>query len=238
MGLFSKKTTNPLADAHPTTAITDVHLPDDFNIWYKDNTSNVTVYIGQHEEKSHFMIGEYPKSWFGPVVLCNGLTIDDPVVLRMEHTNPNLSEATVELFNSPPSEGQAPSMEKIRYRMKGTHDRYWFAAQIGIQVEKFEWRRSSGEETKALEGFGDCWKLARIGPIRSGENLHEDFEDHEYGKTSDGKEIVAVTAFRKGLRTIGRIQFINSAGLGQQWKIMVLMSHLIIYDTTVCVSLM
>jgi hypothetical protein len=127
--------------------------------------------------------------------------------------------------------------EPFRRYTSLTHETWDFVCPIGYdgeerQVEKFEWRRSHGDETASLRDGKSTrgWKLIRL---HSESNVVSP-DSKVSGHSSDGKEIVALwtddslTWFRgveKGV--VGKFAFIGSGadgGLGEQWKLFVVVS--------------
>lgn len=133
---------------------------------------------------------------------------------------------------------------------------WWFALPVGPngEMERFEWRRSRGDEVKKLGGSWRGWKLVRtrnvgsdhLKPIDSKDVDHVSLpgysSDEEQAKSQngdvagDGSEIVAVWA-KKGtwtsLHDLGELAFLNSGAtgeLGQRWAVMALMSSLSIWQ--------
>ena len=100
-------------------------------------------------------------------------------------------------------------------------------------MEKFEWRRSHGDETASLRDGKSThgWKLIRLHSSKESNVVISDSK--VLGHSSDGKEIVAVwtddslTWFRgdeKGV--VGKFEFTGSGagGLGEQWKLFAVVS--------------
>jgi hypothetical protein len=130
--------------------------------------------------------------------------------------------------------------EPLRKHTSLTHETWDFVCPIDSdgkrQVEKFEWRRSHGDETASLRDGKSTygWKLIRLHSNNESEFLSSDSQVS--GHSSDGKEIVAVwtddslTWFRgyeKGV--VGKFEFIGSGadgGLGEQWKLFAVVSAL------------
>ena len=129
--------------------------------------------------------------------------------------------------------------EPFRKHTSLTHETWDFVCPIGSgkerQVEKFEWRRSHGDETASLRDGKSTygWKLIRL---HSNESNAASSDGQVSGHSSDGKEVVAVwtddslTWFRgdeKGV--VGKFEFIGSGvdgGLGEQWQLFAVVSAL------------
>ena len=233
MGLFSKSK-NTVFVPQKNAPITDLAVSDELNVWYKETWSKVTAWVGQYEDKHNNTpeyMAVYPKGWFGPFTLYNAPTAESGVLAHVK-INGWMTEASVEYTEQTPDGNQTPCREIVKYKMHRLSERFSFTAQVGHQVEKFEWRRSSGDEVKAMQGFNERWKLVRMGPQRGGDGDAEK-DSGDYGKASDGNDIVAVTAFRKGMRRLGKLKLMGageSGELGHQFKAMVVISHLVMYQ--------
>jgi hypothetical protein len=147
-------------------------------------------------------------------------------------TIPATSTATA----SPSDSGEIK--EPLRKHTSLTHETWDFVCPIGSdgerQVEKFEWRRSHGDETASLRDGKSTygWKLIRL----HSESNVVSLDNKPSGHSSDGKEIVAawtddsLTWFRgveKGV--VGKFAFTGSGadgGLGEQWKLFAVVSAL------------
>jgi hypothetical protein len=130
--------------------------------------------------------------------------------------------------------------EPLRKHMSLTHETWNFVCSIDSdgerQVEKFEWRRSHGDEIASLRDGKSTygWKLIRLHSNSESDLVSS--ESQVSGHSSDGKEIVAVwtddslTWFRgdeKGV--VGKFEFIGSGadgGLGEQWTLFAVVSAL------------
>jgi hypothetical protein len=130
--------------------------------------------------------------------------------------------------------------EPLRKHTSLTHETWDFVCPIdsdgGRQVEKFEWRRSHGDETASLRDGKSTygWKLIRL--HSNNESNVVSSESQVSGHSSDGREIVAIwtddslTWFRgdeKGV--VGKFEFIGSGAdgrLGVQWKLFAVVSAL------------
>ncbi|KAJ5607596.1 hypothetical protein N7537_004215 [Penicillium hordei] len=99
----------------------------------------------------------------------------------------------------------------------------------GTTPEKFEWRKSHGNEIKELVGFSYGWKLVRLtGPVK---NVAGSRKDRDRGYTSDGLEIVALIAHNASWSMTKGFRFaFMGAGLtgtmGENWEIVVVTSAL------------
>ena len=149
---------------------------------------------------------------------------------------------TIPVTSSPTASSSASSeiKEPFRNHTSLTHETWDFVCPVGSngerQVEKFEWRRSHGDETASLRDGKSTygWKLIRL--HSNNESNLVSSESKVPGHSSDGKEIVAVwtddalTWFRgeeKGV--VGKFEFTGSGagcGLGEQWNMFAVVSAL------------
>lgn len=131
-------------------------------------------------------------------------------------------------------------VEPLRKHTSLTHETWDFVCPIESDaerhVEKFEWRRSHGDETASLRAGKSTygWKLIRL--HSSNESNIVSSDSNVPGHSSDGKEVVAVwtddslTWFRgdeKGV--VGKFEFLGSGvdgGLGEQWNLFAVVSAL------------
>lgn len=142
------------------------------------------------------------------------------------------------------SQGDGEISEPFRRHVSLKHETWDFVIAVvsGNEryVEKFEWRRSHGDETASLRDGKSTygWKLVRLQSGDSTSN-HSGDDSRVLGESSDGKEVVAVwtddtqTWFRKADKgVVARLEFTGSGalggdgGLGEKWKLFVAMSAL------------
>lgn len=116
--------------------------------------------------------------------------------------------------------------------LKNISPTYTFETSVGPKGttrERFEWRKSHGNEIKELAGHSYGWKLVRLaGPVNS---LGGSRKERDHGYTSDGLEVVALIAHNASWSmTKGfRFAFIGSGltgTMGQNWEILVVTSAL------------
>jgi hypothetical protein len=106
-----------------------------------------------------------------------------------------------------------------------------FEAPVGQNAhsERFEWRKTSGEEVKELNADRGGWKLVRMAdgsPIQG---------ERPEGLTSDGFEIVAVAAFNvtKSLTKGMKFAFVGrgtTGEFGETWEAIVVLTFLQLYE--------
>ncbi|PKS08065.1 hypothetical protein jhhlp_006677 [Lomentospora prolificans] len=110
----------------------------------------------------------------------------------------------------------------------------------GRRLERFEWRRSHGQEVKSVGQSSWGWKLVRLGAGGAEADDQVNYDDEgpltRNGLTSDGKEVVAVWADSnswKSISKVGELQFLSSGAsgeLGIRWSLMALMSCLCMWQ--------
>ncbi|KAJ5529274.1 hypothetical protein N7527_002667 [Penicillium freii] len=99
----------------------------------------------------------------------------------------------------------------------------------GTTRERFEWRKSHGNEIRELVGFSYGWKLVRLtGPVN---NVAGSRKERARGYTSDGLEIVALIAHNASWSMTKGFRFaFMGAGLtgtmGENWEVVVVTSAL------------
>lgn len=150
--------------------------------------------------------------------------------------------ATSQSSNYSQSEGEIS--EPFRRHTSLKHETWDFVIAVvsGNEQypEKFEWRRSHGDEIASLRDGKSTygWKLVRLQSGNPTGNLTKG-DSRVLGESSDGKEVVAVwtddtqTWFRKAEKgVVGKLEFTGSGalsgdgGLGDKWKLFVAMSAL------------
>ncbi|KAJ5824751.1 hypothetical protein N7447_007091 [Penicillium robsamsonii] len=98
----------------------------------------------------------------------------------------------------------------------------------GTTPEKFEWRKSQGNEIKELAGLSYGWKLVRLTPPVN-RSVGGSRKERDHGHTSDGLEVVAIIAHNASWSmTKGfRFAFLGSGltgTMGENWEIVVVTS--------------
>lgn len=99
----------------------------------------------------------------------------------------------------------------------------------GTTPERFEWRKSHGNEIKELAGHSYGWKLVRLtGPVNS---VGGSRKERDRGYTSDGLEIVALIAHNASWSMTKGFRFAFMGGgltgaMGEDWEIVVVTSAL------------
>ena len=99
--------------------------------------------------------------------------------------------------------------------------------------ERFEWRKSRGNEVKQLDKINSGWKLVRIHSEADGVGGTRRARDA--GASSDGKELVAVFAEVSGWSTskVVKFKFLGSGATGEmgaRWSLMAVMTALRVWD--------
>jgi hypothetical protein len=185
-------------------------------------------------------------AWSGKIgiSLHTGATVEtDPIAgSASESAWRNDTTVTIPISTAPTTSPSTSSeiKEPLRKHTSLTHETWDFVCPIDSdgerEVEKFEWRRSHGDETASLRDGKSTygWKLIRLHSNNESDLVSS--ESQVSGHSSDGKEIVAVwtddslTWFRgdeKGV--VGKFEFLGSGaddGLGEQWKLFAVVSAL------------
>ncbi|KAK7977645.1 hypothetical protein PG996_003699 [Apiospora saccharicola] len=100
--------------------------------------------------------------------------------------------------------------------------------------ERFEWRKSRGNEVKQLDKINSGWKLVRIHSEADGVGGTRRARDA--GASSDGKEVVAVFAEVSGWSTsseVVKFRFLGSGATGEmgpRWSLMAVVTALRVWD--------
>jgi hypothetical protein len=188
-------------------------------------------------------------SWSGKFTLdlYPGSTTDSSSIANSTSGSLRKNEAviTIPISNqSYDSQSENEISEPFRRHTSLKHETWDFVIAVVSDneryVEKFEWRRSHGDETALLRDGKSTygWKLVRLQSGNSTGNLTKG-DSRVLGESSDGKEVVAVwtddtqTWFRKAEKgVVGKLEFTGSGalsgdgGLGNRWKLFVAMSAL------------
>lgn len=182
-------------------------------------------------------------SWSGKftIDLHSGPTADGASVASSASGSSAQKKAVITIPQSDSQTGGEIS-EPFRRHASLKHETWDFVVAIVTgnerHAERFEWRRSHGDETASLRGGKSTygWKLIRL---QSGASVGADLQEDSrvLGESSDGKEVVAVwsddtqTWFRGAeKRVVGKFEFIGSGavtgdgGLGEEWKLFAALS--------------
>lgn len=226
-------------------------LPNSFNVYRAPKSSSwsktKTYHLGT--STSPLYTGKETVSWTGKftITLHTGSTTDGACIASSTSGGISQNKAVITIPASHASDagkGEGEVNEPFRRHVSLKHETWDFVLAITSgnerHAEKFEWRRSHGDETASLRDGKSTygWKLVRL---HSGESISADTRDDSrvQGESSDGKEVVAVwtddtqTWFRgaeKGF--VGKFEFTGSgaasdgSGLGEQWKLFAALSAL------------
>lgn len=224
-------------------------LPDRFHVFRPAKSSSWSktkiYHLGSPDVQPLFTCNE-AVSWTGKnsTDLYTEAADDGTPVASIASGSMHKNNATITIAASSPSGNDESKeiSEPFRRHVSLTHETWEFVASLRsgseLYAEKFEWRRSSGDELASLRSgkktYG--WKLVRLHTTEAA-NPDVSSERREVGESSDGKEIVAVwsddtqTWFRgdeKGV--VGKFEFLGSgrggSGLGDQWRFFAAMSAL------------
>lgn len=210
-----------------------VKFPPALNGYYQWKLST-TFHLGPTAEEKLFAVSTHTTVFSNKpsVVLHDGPTNKHPVMAtalgdRWGRTRP----ITLTL---PPRPGGPHTTDIVESLIPSSSmSPVWsFEASIGPKGttrERFEWRKSHGNEIKELAGHSTGWKLVRL--AASGNNPGGSRKERDFGYTSDGLEVVAIIAHNaswsmtKGLR----FTFLGSGltgTMGEAWEILVITSSL------------
>lgn len=184
-------------------------------------------------------------SWSGKFTLdlYSGSTADDSSIANSTSGSLRKNEAVITIsetsqFDHYDSQSEGEISEPFRRHVSLKHETWDFVIAVVTgnerYPEKFEWRRSHGDETASLRDGKSTygWKLVRL---HSGDSTinHVRDDSRALGESSDGKEVVAVwtddtqTWFRKAEKgVVAKLEFIGSGasngecGLGDRWKLL------------------
>ncbi|KAH7016716.1 hypothetical protein EDB80DRAFT_703375 [Ilyonectria destructans] len=211
-------------------------LPLGFNIYHKGWMSK-TYPLGEHEDQIRLTVTLHGQ--FGHkkpfIVLHDGNDPDGPVLGTVTKESLLNAHTTITVPGRPGSAFN-PLSEHLKCNMALKQFTFTFAFDVGIgkdtRRERFEWRPSRGEEVKVLDKWAWGWKLVRLG---AGEGGGGSRSERGTGKTSDGKDIVAVWAENSTwtMSKCGKFHFIGAGStgeLGEEWAFMAVMSALRLWD--------
>ncbi|KAK4443460.1 hypothetical protein QBC34DRAFT_443317 [Podospora aff. communis PSN243] len=203
-------------------------LPRTYTVALKKSWTKLTAILTDPHSGFSFA-ADWPEGYWSKLILYNGPTKEYAPLATAKPTGTMRKDFAITLPSISPHEPERTEIFRhgSSFSFKET---YWFGFQVGYNAEKFEWRRSSGEEVWDAPGGGRFgWKLVRIGNGAGGEG---------YGITSDGMEVVAVWA-DYGLMSfskIGTFEFRGSGAtgeLGNMWSVMAIMSCLCVWQDQV-----
>ncbi|KAI1105007.1 hypothetical protein F4804DRAFT_341382 [Jackrogersella minutella] len=195
----------------------------------------------------HYMLGEHQAAPLYAVELHSGWSGQPDIVL---HSGPDGGRAplaaversawgTSALVTLPPLVPRQAQRAQEKMEASGGfgHPAFTFSVETGpaARREVFEWRHSSGNAVKALNGRGSGWKLVRLATDAPSGIAGEGGAFVTGGATAgDGKEVVAVWCWASGSLTKKlKFQFLGSGVngvLGERWSIMAVMTALRIWD--------
>ncbi|KAH6844738.1 hypothetical protein B0I37DRAFT_378167 [Chaetomium sp. MPI-CAGE-AT-0009] len=201
---------------HLPPQLTHTGLPQRIAAAYEKSWTRITVLLSDATTPSSPAYAiTLDQGWYGAMTLHTGPRREDPALSEVQPAGRMRQDFSIGLPALGEGQGQGQRAEVLRYVVGWKKEMYWFAMQVGGagQVERFEWRRSHGQEVKKVEGGrGD-------------------------GLTSDGKEVVAVWADpgTLSLSKLGQFEFRGSGAtgeLGLLWSIMAVMSCMCIWQKT------
>ncbi|KAI1768410.1 hypothetical protein GGR53DRAFT_532333 [Hypoxylon sp. FL1150] len=204
-----------------------------------------TVINGATNEKSRTML-----------TLHDGPNEDSPVIARIPKTKtwsstPDSLAERIKIVISIPSYGsteQNPTtvfMGRVLTHIQW-HFHFAFKMRIGrpghFHTEKFEWRRSKGDEVRNIHPHARGYKLVRVGREGPGGGSGGERHTRPRGESSDGKEVVAVwgtTGHMPHILPTTRRPFTfyfcgsgNTGELGEEWRTTAIVTALKLYSIT------
>ncbi|MCJ1372299.1 hypothetical protein MMC20_003522 [Loxospora ochrophaea] len=205
-----------------TSTPANSYLPSAFNFYSPCGFTSVAFRLGEHKNQPLYAI-TLPKNLHNELILHTGPDSHSPVLAKTTYDG-KLGQhhmITLPVHRGPGSEDCV--QEQLRYTGNLKSARYSFQAPVGqdkhARLEKFEWRRSHGDEVHNLANATKWgWKLVRLD--------HEPAEGHSNGsETSDGKEVVAIYAdvSKLSMSKVGEFQFLGGEAngeLGEVWSLM------------------
>jgi hypothetical protein len=206
-------------------------LPPAFNV-YASWKSTTKLWIGTSSDDKKYLVS-HTFSWSNskpPITVHSGLSADDTPLVQVGPTKWKASqECTISVPERADHPGPALDV-KVGYRSQSWREwNYTFAMPITLhgadgqplapQEHTFQWRTTSGEEVRLLDGgsrWSSGWKLVWTTGPETGDGL---------GFGGDGREVVAVAArSSKSLTKVIRFVFMGTGltgTLGGDWELVV-----------------
>ena len=222
-------TTEKDAALAPTQTCRTRKIPSPINFY----TGWSKYWLGRHQDEKIFA-ASFGWGCFGRsvITLYDGPTKRDPVLVTSRHKGGKYIMTIPDSSSSISVKGgkvKGPGQD-IPFHCGGNTSRFSIKVGEGLpHTEDFEWRRTHGEEIKALAPH-TCggWKLVRTS-VPPGEGAVRG-----NGVTSDGLEVVAVVARNAGWskNKSAYVCFMNSGldgSLGQPWELAATLSGLILW---------
>lgn len=235
MGQSESKASKITPTVSPETAQNVV--PQRFIATYKKSWKKLAVNISEPDSDPLYII-DCALGAYGDMVMFNGPTTEHAPLANVKPVGKWGADFKITL---PEMDGRPSHEEILRYKANFKTERYWFAMEVGDgpnrHVEKFEWRRSHSPDIASLGRSKWGWKLVRLGSDASEPKTPvQESEDRADGLTSDGKEVVAVWAnskMMKSMSTIGEFEFRASGAsgeFGRLWALMALLTRMCIWQ--------
>jgi hypothetical protein len=191
----------------PSATYKAFRLPLSFNLYQDRSWGKIRLHLG--EDRSHpIYLFSMPGGWYGDLFIHSGPTADAPPLASACNSGKVGSHTAITL---PALEPGMPPIQGEFEMGSWRKDVYSFEVPIGTglkrSIERFEWRRSSRDEVRALGEQGHGWKLLR---------------------PSGGDEILAVWADASlSMSKAARFQFMNAeatSALGEAWALMAVLT--------------
>lgn len=238
MGQTESKASKITPTVSPETA--QNVIPQRFVATYKKSWTKLSVYISEPDSDPLYIV-DCALGPHGDMVMFNGPTTEHAPLANVKYTGKWGADFKITL---PELDGRPSHEEILRYKANFKTERYWFAMEVGNgpnrRAEKFEWRRSHSSDIASLGRSKWGWKLVRLGyDAPESETPAQESQDGADGLTSDGKEVVALWAdskMMKSLTTIGEFEFRASGATGEfgrLWALMAMLTRMCIWQKEV-----
>lgn len=249
MGSGSSKPDGPI---QITDHVARIGFPQTMHMTWLKSWSKIAIHIAAPDSQPLYSIS-MPVGYGGHTVLHPGPGAEAPPMAYITRKGSNFT------FNLPgvPSSGLAPCEVGMACEHPHTEVRYRFSMTVwhqgGQRTEVFEWRRSRGDQVKALGGSRNGWKLVRMGTGANVEVLAPfqeftaanpvparklgDGQAATPGYAKDGYEVVAVFSeaktFSMSMMDVGRFQYVGSGAaqaMGYHWALMAVLSGMCVFQ--------
>lgn len=226
----------------PDTTLSGMHkFPEALNLyapWTPSATWNGIWHLGPSQKERLFTFATGKPLAHECPALYEGSDTNGPVIgtVQVRYDRP-VADILIVVQPHPGS----PLQQPLTLTVGGAYDlKHPFDAPVGQngQPERFEWRKTRGEEVKKLKADSTGWKLVWTGtPATSTGDLRGGRGE---GVTSDGFEVVAVAAWNalqvKSLRKTMKFLFVGKGAtgvFGETWEAIAVLSFLQLYELDV-----
>ncbi|KAJ5179980.1 hypothetical protein N7492_003190 [Penicillium capsulatum] len=231
---YEAPTYTPAADGSRSIQSATIKFPPTLNGYFQWKLTT-TIHLGPTAEEKLFAVSTHSTFFNKPSIeLHDGPTTKDPVMASVRGDKWGRNRPfTITLPVRPGGSHQEDIMITMTPSSSTMHPTFSFDLTVGGKgrvPERFEWRKSQGNEIKELAtGTSYGWKLLRqSGPSRG---VGGSRRERDQGMSSDGLEILALIAHNaswsmtKGFR-IALMGTGLTGTLGETWEIVVMVSAL------------